>query len=318
VSAIALEGTDGGTFGSEWLDVPMHSAAVRRGDLLALSSAVLFGVSGTIAADAFASFAPTQIAQFRSVVAAAILGWIAWRRRQTATAGQLGVLTLLGMFLAAVTINFYWAIERLGVGPGVTIQFLGPSLVLVWMRAVQRRSVPSTAWAAALAALAGTGMITRAWEYQALDPVGVVAGLGAAVSLAGYLISGEHLGRRLPGITVGAYGFGISALILLVAAPIEIPVAGPVGWTQLMWIAVGGTVVPFMMSLTALRVADPGRVGVLQSLEPAVGAGSAWIVLGQTLSGVQVVGGLAVVVSVAVIQYLTSNVAPDAPSPHPI
>ncbi|HSJ27689.1 MAG TPA: EamA family transporter [Acidimicrobiia bacterium] len=296
----------------------MHSAAVRRGDLLALSSAVLFGVSGTIAADAFASFDPTQIAQFRSVVAALVLGWIAWRRHQMATAGNLRMLALLGLFLAAVTINFYWAIERLGVGPGVTIQFLGPSLVLVWMRTVQRRSVPLSAWLAALASLAGTGMITRAWEYRALDPAGVMAGLGAAVSLAGYLITGEYLGRRLPGITVGAYGFGISALILLATAPIQLPISDLVGWTQLMWIAIGGTVVPFMMSLTALRVADPGRVGVLQSFEPAVGAGSAWIVLGQTLTGVQVVGGLVVVISVAVIQYLTSNVAPDAPSPHPI
>lgn len=312
------EGTDCRNARIGWLDVPMHSTSVRRGDLLALASAVLFGVSGTIAADAFASFDPTQIAQFRSVVAALILGWIAWRRRQLTTTGHLGALALLGFFLAAVTINFYWAIERLGVGPGVTIQFLGPSLVLVWMRAVQRRSVPMSAWAAALAAVAGTGLITRVWESQSLDLVGVLAGLGAAVSLAGYLVSGEYLGRRLPGITIGAYGFGISALILLVSAPIVFPVAGVVGWTQLLWIAVGGTVIPFMMSLTALRVADPGRVGVLQSLEPAVGAGSAWIVLGQALTGVQVTGALVVVASVATIQYLTANVAPDAPSAHPI
>ena len=297
---------------------PMHDSAVRRGDLLALSSALLFGVSGTVAADAFVSFTPTQIAQFRSVVATFVLGWIAHRRCQVSTGGHLGVLSLLGLFLAAVSINFYWAIERLGVGPGVTIQFLGPSIVLIWMRAVQRRRVPFSAWVAALTALAGTGMITRAWEYQSLDPVGVAAGLGAAISLAGYLISGEYLGRRLPGLTVGAYGFAISALILLVAAPIDLPSAGLVGWSQLGWIAIGGTVLPFMMSLNALRVADPGRVGVLQSIEPAVGAGSAWIVLGQVLTGVQMLGGLVVVVSVAVIQYVTSNVAPDVASPHPI
>ncbi|MEX2423726.1 MAG: EamA family transporter [Acidimicrobiia bacterium] len=296
----------------------MHSTAVRRGDLLALSSALLFGVSGTVAADAFATFSPSQIAQFRSVVAALVLGWIAFRRRQVSTGGHLGVLSLLGLFLASVTINFYWAIERLGVGPGVTIQFLAPSIVLIWMRAVQRRPVPPAAWAAALTALAGTSLITRAWEYQSLDPIGIAAGLGAAFSLAGYLISGEYLGRRLPGLTVGAYGFAISALILLVAAPIELPSAGLVGWSQLVWIAVGGTALPFMMSMTALRVTDPGRVGVLQSIEPAVGAGSAWIVLGQVLTGVQLLGGLVVVMSVAVIQYLTSNVAPDVASPHPI
>ncbi|MEX2655223.1 MAG: EamA family transporter [Acidimicrobiia bacterium] len=291
----------------------MGSGVVRRSDVLALSSAVLFGVSGTIAAGAFASFTPMQIAQFRSTVAALILGGIAYRRRQTMTSGRLPALGLLGVFLAAVTITFYWTIERLGVGPGVTIQFLGPTLVLCWMRIVQRRTIPGLAWAAAVAAVGGTALITRAWEFQALDPVGVLAGLGAAITFAGYLLTGEHLGRRLPGLTIGAYGFAISAVLLLAAAPVELPRAGWVGWSQLVWIAVGGTVVPFMLSLTALRTADPGRVGVLQTLEPAVAAASAWVVLGQVLSGVQILGGAVVVVAIAAIQHLTSGVAPDAP-----
>jgi len=220
--------------------------------------------------------------------------------------------------LAAVTLTFYWAIERLGVGPGVTIQFLGPSLVLFWMRFVQHRAVPRLAWVAAGSAVAGTALITRAWEFQALDPLGVLAGLGAAITFAGYLVSGEYLGRRLPGLTIGAYGFAISAVLLLVAAPLELPSADAVGWTQLIWIAIGGTVIPFMMSLTALRSSDPGRVGVLQTLEPAVAVGSAWIVLGQVLGGGQVMGVLVVIASIAAIQYLTSNVTPDAPSSQPI
>lgn len=296
----------------------MRSTSSGRGDVLALSSAVLYGVSATIAADAFISFRPMQIAQFRSTVAAFILGAIAYRRRQVSTGGHLGMLGLLGAFLAGVTISFYWTIERLGVGTGMTIQFLAPTMVLVWMRVAQRRKVPATAWVAAAVALLGTALITRAWEYQSLDPIGVLTGLGSAVTFAGYLISGEYLGQRLPSLTVTAYGFAVSAVILLVVAPIDFPQADGLGWSQLIWIAVGGTVVPFMMTFTALRVADPGRVGVLQSLEPAVGAASAWIVLGQMLDGVQIVGGLAVVCSIAVIQHLTSNVAPDAPSPHPI
>lgn len=285
----------------------------RRGDLLALSSAILFGVSGTVAADAFSSFDPMQIAQFRSTIAALLLGGLAYHRRQTSTGGRLPSLLLLGAFLASVTICFYWAIARLGVGPGVTIQFLGPILVLFWMRFAQRRSVPHSAWAAASIALAGTALITRAWTLEDLDVVGVAAALGAAVSFAGYLVVGEYLGRRLPGLAIGAYGFAFSALALLVAAPIIVPRGDLVGWSQLWWIALGGTVVPFMMSLTALRTADPGRVGVLQSLEPAVGAGSAWLVLGQTLSAAQVTGAVAVVAAVALVQHLTSNIAPDVP-----
>lgn len=287
---------------------------VRRGDFLALSSAVLFGVSATIAADAFDSFTPIQIAQFRSTVAAMLLGALAYRRRQTSTGGRLPALALLGGFLAAVTISFYWAIERLGVGPALTIQFLAPTLVLVWMRFIQHRRVPRSAWAAAGVAVGGTALITRAWAFDVLDLVGVVAALGSAVSFAGYLVTGEYVGRRVPGLAVGAYGFAFSALALLIVAPVTLPEGDLIEWSQLWWIAIGGTVVPFTMSFTALRVSDPGRVGVLQSLEPAVGAGSAWIVLGQALSAVQVTGAIAVVAAIGMIQYLTSNVAPDTPT----
>jgi drug/metabolite transporter (DMT)-like permease len=297
------------------LDIGMNS---RRGDLLALSSAVLFGISGTVAADALATFSSIQMAQFRSTVAALVLGALAYHRRQTTTGGRLPELGILGVFLAAVTIAFYWAIDRLGVGPGVTIQFLGPTLVLFWMRFVQQRAVPRVAWLLAGLALGGTAMITRAWDYQSLDPLGVLAGLGAAFMFAGYLVIGERLGRRLPGLTIGAYGFAVAAVLLLVAAPVELPRADAIGWTQLGWIAIGGTVIPFMLSLGALRIADPGRVGVLHTLEPAVAAASAWVVLGQVLGPVQVLGGLLVILSIAAIQRLTSTVDSEQAAPQPI
>lgn len=285
----------------------------RRGDLYALTGAVLFGVSGAVAADAFASFEPIRLAQLRSVGTALFLGALAYRRRRTATAGRLPELMVLGAFLAADTITFYWAIERLGVGPGVTIQFLGPILVLVWMRLVQRRRVPGPAWVAAATAVAGTALVTRAWDAGDLDLVGVVAALGAAVTFAGYLVLGERVGRRLPGLTVGAYAFAMSALLFLVATPFRWPQADSSGWAQLAWITVAGTCIPFLLELAALRRVDPGRVGVIASVEPVVAAGLAWVVVGQALAPVQLVGALVVVISVAAVQYLTSSVAPDAP-----
>ena len=38
---------------------------------------------------------------------------------------MLGWLVLLGVITAVVTYVFYVAVERLGVGPGITIQYLG-------------------------------------------------------------------------------------------------------------------------------------------------------------------------------------------------
>jgi drug/metabolite transporter (DMT)-like permease len=217
------------------------------------------------------------------------------------------------VLLSMVTITFYEAVNRLGVGPGVTLQFLGPALVLIWMRLAQGRPVPSAAWLAAGVALAGTALMNQAWNIDQADPIGVAAGLAAAVAFAGYLILGEHLGKRLPSLTITAYGFATAALIWVVGVPVRIPQIDGVVWGQLVWVAIGGTALPFMLEMVALRRADPGAVGVVATAEPIVAAVAAWIVLSERLRAIQIVGGLLVVAGIATVQYVTNNVAPDIP-----
>jgi drug/metabolite transporter (DMT)-like permease len=273
---------------------------------MTLAAAVLFGVAAVVAADVFTLVAPTRVAQFRSVIAALALGLIALRRGRIDPRGELGKLMLLGAALAAVTITFYWAIERLGVGPGTTIQFTAPVLVLAWMRLAEARSVPAVAWVAAATAVIGTALMTQAWNAQ-IDTVGVTAGIGAAVTFASYLILGERLGAVLPSLTVIAYGFGFSAIIWLVAVPPSIADLTPGAWWRLIFIGLAGTAAPFLLEVSALRRADPGSVGVVATAEPVVGAAIAWMALGQSLTPIQVVGGLITAASVAAIQVFTSR-----------
>lgn len=283
---------------------------IDRGVLYTATGAVLFGVGGVVAADAFAVVEPVVVAQYRSVMAAMVLGLVAYRRGVTSTGGRLGELALFGAMLASVTITFYWAIERLGVGMGVTIQFLAPVLVLVWMRLVQGRYVASFAWVAAGLAVVGTALMTRAWNLASLDPVGVLAALGAMGSFAAYLLIGERLSSRLPGLTVVAYGFAVSALIWVIVVPPTIVNVSATAWAQLVWVGVLGTAVPFLLMMSALRSTDPGTVGVVATIEPVVATSGAWIALGQSLSLVQVVGGVLVVLGVATIQRIVSVRAP--------
>lgn len=278
-----------------------------RGTTFALGAAVLAGVSGTVAADAFQRFDPVEVAQFRQMAAAIVVGLVAYRRGATSTAGRLPELGLIGAAIASVTLTLYWAIERLGVGPAVTIAFLGPVLVLVWLRVVEQRPVPGATWVAAAAAVAGTALVTQAWDIDSLDRRGLVAAGASAVSMAAYLVLGERLGRRLPGLTIGAYGFAVAALLLVVAAPPSLPSTDATGWLQLGWIAIGGTVGPFLLNLEGLRRDDAGRIGVVATAEVVVAAATAWWWLGEHMSPAQLAGAAVVVVSVAAVQRLRSG-----------
>lgn len=210
----------------------------------------------------------------------------------------------LGINLAVVNVTFYWAIDRLGVGPGATIQFLGPILVLGWMVVVQGRSVAPMAWGAAVLAVTGVALASRAWDLATLDWVGIASGLASAVTFASYLLLGEHLGRRLPAVTVLAWAFVVASVVWLVAQPLwDFPVDQPAEvWGKLVWVGITGTAIPFLVEFAALQRAASGIVGVVATAEPIIGAAAAWVLLDQRLGSLQILGGLMVVVAVASIQ----------------
>lgn len=276
-------------------------------------ASVLFGVNGSVAADLLESMPAGNTAQIRSVLAALVLGALAYRRGATRHGGRLLGLAGLGVVLATVTVSFFIAIDRLGVGPGVTIQFTGPILVLAWLRLVRRQVVPASAWAAALVALAGVALVSRLWDAGALDPAGLAAAAVASIMFAAYLLGSGYLGRFLPTLSVAAYGFAFSALCLLVVFPVRLPPTDTKVLLELGWLVILGTVVPFLLEVGALKLTDAGTVGVVATLEPVVAAATAWIWLGQQLTFWQVVGGVIVVVAIAVVQYFTGGEGEPTP-----
>jgi drug/metabolite transporter (DMT)-like permease len=284
-----------------------------RGIWLTVIASVLFGVNGSVAADLLGSLPAGNTAQIRSVLAALVLGALAYRRKATRHGGHLLGLAGLGVVLATVTVTFFIAIDRLGVGPGVTIQFTGPILVLAWLRLVRRHPVPGSAWAAAVVALAGVALVSSAWEAGAIDPLGLAAAAVASITFAAYLLGSGYLGRFLPALSVAAYGFAFSALLLLVVFPVRLPPTDVKVLVELGWLVILGTVVPFLLEVGALRLTDAGTVGVVATLEPVVAASTAWIWLGQQLSIWQVIGGVIVVVAIAVVQYFTGGEGEPTP-----
>jgi drug/metabolite transporter (DMT)-like permease len=283
----------------------MEEASTQKlGLALALTAAFLWGVSGAVAADAFADISPARVAQARAMLAVLLLVPYAWWKGLLRVNGHYGWLVALGVNLAGVNVTFYWAIDRLGVGPGATIQFLGPILVLGWMVVVQGRRVTRVAWVAAVGAVVGVALVSRAWDIADVDWVGVLAGLASAGLFASYLLLGEHLGRDLRAITVMAWGFLVATGFWLLVQPLwsfPTELAGDV-WAKLVWVGVAGTALPFLIEFAALRRAAAGLVGVVATAEPVIGAAAAWIMLDQHLDAAQIAGGLMVVVAVASIQ----------------
>jgi drug/metabolite transporter (DMT)-like permease len=277
-----------------------------KGALLTLLAAALWGVSGAVAGGVFDVVSPARVTQSRALIAVVVLVPYAAHRGVLRLDGGFWKFALLGLNLAVVNVTFFWALEALGVGPGATIQFLAPILVLGWMVVVHKTRVRVLVWVAAVFAVIGVGLVTQAWMLETSDVLGVISGLVSAVAFATYLVYGEYLGKTYKPAQIAAWGFVFAAVIWLVVLPIwTFPTdIGMAAWRDLLIIGVLGTAVPFIVEFAALRLASSGVVGVVATAEPAIAAVAAAIMLGQALEPVQWLGVGIVVVAISTVQRL--------------
>jgi drug/metabolite transporter (DMT)-like permease len=275
-----------------------------KGALLTLLAATLWGVSGAIAGGVFDVVSPVRVTQSRALIALVVLVPYAANRGVLRLEGGFWKFALLGLNLAIVNVTFYWALDALGVGPGATIQFLAPILVLAWMAVVHKIRVRALVWVAAVCAIAGVGLVTQAWELEGSDMLGVVSGLVSAAAFASYLLYGEYLGKTYKPAQIAAWGFVFASVFWLVVLPIwTFPTdIGVAAWRDLLIIGVFGTAVPFIVGFAALRLASSGVAGVVATAEPAIAAIAAAVLLGQILAPIQWLGVGVVVVAIATVQ----------------
>ncbi|MGN9778869.1 EamA family transporter [Micromonospora sp. H33] len=214
-----------------------------------------------------------------------------------------------GVALAGMNSLFYQAIERIPLGPAVTLEVLGPLALSVL---TARRAA---SWACALLALAGVALLGQG-GFDRLDPVGAALALGAGAMWAAYIVLSARVGRRFPGADGLALALTVAALLTL---PIGVADAGsallgPVVLALGGAVAVLSSVVPYTMELFALRRLPTATFAVLMSLGPAIAALAGWLVLRQALTVGEVLAiGLVIAASIGAVRVS----AAAAPHPEP-
>lgn len=196
-----------------------------------------------------------------------------------------------GVVLATMNCLFYLAIDRIPLGVGVTVEFLGPLAVAV---AGSRRAL-DLAWVV----LAAGGVSLLAAGNGGLDGAGVALAAGAGACWAAYILLAQRVGRVFEGMTGLAIALSIGALVM---APYGI-IAGrgrllhPVAVGKGAAIGVLSSAIPYSLELAALRRLKASVFGVLMSLEPAMAALSGLIFLHQRLRWQEWVSVVAVMIA---------------------
>src|SRR2546421_599327 len=168
--------------------MPARTRVPKSGYARASTAAALWAPKGSLARFLLNDhMPPARLAELRSlgtfVVLAAALALTRPRLLKINTK-DIGRLTFFGVVgLAGVNALYFAAIARLNIGVAVTIQYLGPLLLLVWLKLVHRRALPGGLWSAAGLAAIGCFFVVRAYHPGGLDRVGVAVGAAPDPSL---------------------------------------------------------------------------------------------------------------------------------------
>ncbi len=210
-----------------------------------------------------------------------LLLWRPWRWHLSRSDAR--AIFLYGAALGGMNLMFYMSLRTLPFGLAVAIEFSGPLAVAIWS---SRRGVDFV-WVAL--AMAGLGMLLPlGLNGSTLDPVGVLYALGAAVFWGLYIVFGKRAGHLHAGHTV--------SLGLLVAALVVVPVGVVHAGSALLSpsvlligvaVAAVSSAIPISLEMMALKRLPKEAFGIMISMEPAVAAVLALMLLGEHLSGLQ-------------------------------
>lgn len=254
-------------------------ASIQSGASLAKSLFPVLGAQGVTA--------------MRLTFAAIILLVLLRPWRQPIARKSWGSLLAYGITLGGMNLMFYMALRTVPLGVAVALEFTGPLAVALYFS----RKALDFLWIAI--AVFGLWLLLPIGNLgQGVEPTGAVLALAAGVCWGLYIIFGQRAGSD-HGTQGAALGVTIAAVFI---APIGIVHAGTALLDlhllpALLGVAVLSSALPYTLEMVALTRLPARTFGTLMSIEPAFGALSGLIFLGEQLTFLQWLAIAAIIVA---------------------
>ncbi|MFM8868199.1 MAG: EamA family transporter [Ilumatobacteraceae bacterium] len=255
-------------------------------------------LGAVIAVQLFDDLAPASVAWFRVIGAAIILILVSLPRllRQGKwTRAEIASAAIFGIAVAFMNLTFYLAIERLDMGKGVAIEFIGPICVAALTTRTRRNTLALM--------LAAVGVVVLSGIELGNEPLGLLYIFLASACWAAYIV----IGSRVAQLDRGLAGLGVGLVIgAVMIAPFGAPQSGP-AWSSptliLLCVLVGllSNAIGYGIEQSVFRVIPVRRFSVLLALLPVTAVVFGMVFLDQTPNAIELVG-IALVLAGVVVQ----------------
>lgn len=240
-----------------------------------------------------------------TLTAICLFAYLAARGEKVAlTRRRAGLLFLLGGVLYASQSSLYFtSVRYIPAALAALLLYTYPIFVAVIASVVDKEKLARADLGAIALSTAGLVLVLGA-APAAVDAVGVLLALAAAVVYSTYLVLGTRVVKELAPLATSACVAAAAAVSLLAAGTATGALAfalTPAAWLALAAIVAFSTIMAMLTLFRGLELIGPTRASILSMVEPLITFAGAALVFGDRLTAAQLAGGLAVLAGAVLV-----------------
>jgi len=283
---------------------------IRKGILLAIIAASLWGISGTLGQFLFQQrgINVEWLITMRMLVSGIGLLVLAkstkndifeiWDNKKDAI--QLIIFSIIGM--AGVQYTYFAAIKHSNAATATVLQFAGPIFIAVYLALKYKKLPKRRELSAIFLAVAGTFLLVTRGSFDSLSISGTALffGIASALALAIYTLQPKNLLSKYNSALVVGWGMFAGGIAF---SFVKVPWQVEGEWDLktflcIIFIVVFGTLVAFYSYLNAVKIIGGQKTSLLASAEPLVAVILSVIWLKTPFSFIEWIGSLCIISTV--------------------
>ncbi len=282
-----------------------------KGAILVLTAAFFWGFAATAAKFIFNNnIDPFKLVNMRLNLAFIILFIyfvIFDRKKLKITKYDIKNIAALGIVgIAGVQTTYYYTMATLNVSMAIFLQYLAPAMIVLYSIIFKKEKLSKAIGISLLISLLGSSFIIFGREVSGVTPfksIGIITGIISAFFLSFYTLFCNRCTVRLNAWTVLLYAVGFGALVYWFVSPPWILWSG-ITLKELafaVYISIFATIIPFGLYISGLHFLTPSTGSILSMLEPVIATVSAYLLLHEKMTVIQMLGGIMIIIAVIVI-----------------
>jgi drug/metabolite transporter (DMT)-like permease len=227
-------------------------------------------------------------------------------------------LAAYGLTLALFNSMWTFSVQFNGAAVATVLAYSSPALTAILSRSLFKEEINTVKMISIILSLFGTTLVSGALDPSVwkINPLGILFGLLTGFFYACYSLMGKaSANRSIDPWTSMLYGFGNASLFLFLFNLVVNNLGGQStfsnflwlgtslsGWMILFFLGIGPTIGGFGLYLVSLSYLSATVANLIATLEPALTAIWAYLLLREQMTPIQIIGSVLVIASVILLR----------------